>query len=534
VDRSRKLHILHIEDDEVDAELIRQTLLRSDLGCDITLAMSRNDYQQALERGGIDLILSDNRGYDFDGLEVLRTVRRQHPQIPFLFLSGSYEGKDLQRLKDEGAADCVLKSDTEALVPAIQRALDRTAPAAGEIYQRGLERLVKLGQQLPLACELGVAVNLVCRAAREIAGADAAVFLLREGEHCRCVGEDSAGPQWKGQLLPMDDCVNGWSMRHREVAVIEDIHSDPRISKERARGMSMQSMVTVPVRLGDPVGSIACFWKSRHRPSDAEVGLLEALADAASAALENVRRFGVLTQQLEERGRDLEAVNRELESFSYSVSHDLRGPLRSVTGFGKLLAKDYEGKLDEAGKNFLNYVTDGTQRIAALVDALLELSRVSRAKLEKQPVDLSALAEQVVVELRRKDPGRKVEVMVESGMWAEADPRLTRIVLENLLGNAWKFTSKRAEARIEMGRLREGGEEMFYVKDDGDGFEMAYADKLFTPFQRQHRQDEFEGAGVGLASVQRIVMRHGGRIRAEAAEGEGATFYFTLEPASRD
>src|SRR6185503_10523886 len=123
---------------------------------------------------------------------------------------------------------------------------------------------------------------------------------------------------------------------------------------------------------------------------------------------------------------------------------------------------------------------------------------------------------------------------VEPGMWAEADPRLTRIVLENLIGNAWKFTSQRADAHIEVGRLREGGEDMFYVKDDGAGFEMAYADKLFTPFQRQHRQDEFEGAGVGLAAVQRIVMRHGGRVRAEAVEGEGATFYFTLEPPLRD
>jgi light-regulated signal transduction histidine kinase (bacteriophytochrome) len=258
------------------------------------------------------------------------------------------------------------------------------------------------------------------------------------------------------------------------------------------------------------------------------------LADAGATALENVRSHAALERELRESKRDLTMVTKELEAFSYSVSHDLRGPLRSVSGFGKLLAKDYEHRLDDAGKNFLAYVTDGTLRISSLVDALLELSRVARAPLERSEVDLSALAAEVVAELRQRDPSRRCEVSIQPGLRAESDSRLMRVLLENLLGNAWKFTSRRADAHIRFGSTPEAGHDIFYVRDDGAGFEMAYADKLFTPFQRQHRQDEFEGAGVGLATVQRIVMRHGGRVWAEAVEGEGATFFFTLEDGTQD
>ncbi|HEX2667178.1 MAG TPA: ATP-binding protein [Gammaproteobacteria bacterium] len=531
MERPGNLHILHIEDDEVDAELIRQTLLRSGLGCRITLAMSRSAYLDALQKGGVDLILSDNRGYDFDGLEVLRSVRRHHPDIPFLFLSGSFEGKDLKRLKAEGAADCLLKTDLDALAPAIGRALEATPPPAGDHYLRGLERLVAAAQQLPLARDQQALVKLVCGAARALVGADGVTLSLREGEFCHVVGEDSDTPLWQGQRFPLEQTASGWAMLNREIAVIEDIHTDPRVPQAFLRGSVMKSAVVAPIRTGEPVGVIVAYWRSRHRPCDEELKLLQALAELVSASFENLQRQAAAEQQLREKSRDLEAVNKELESFSYSVSHDLRGPLRSVTGFGKLLAKDYDDKLDEAGKTFLAYVTDGTQRIAMLVDALLDLSRVSRFPLKKESLDLSAMAGSVLEGLREKQPKRRCEVRIEPGLQAEADPQLMRIVLENLLGNAWKFTAKRAECRIEFGRTGEGGREAFFVRDNGAGFEMAYADKLFTPFQRQHRQDEFEGAGVGLAAVQRILQRHGGRVWAEAVEGEGASFFFTVADA---
>jgi hypothetical protein len=533
MDMSLKLHILHIEDDPVDAELIRQTLLRSELACAISLAMSRAEYTKALQAGGIDLILSDNRGYDFDGLEVLRTVRRHYPHIPFLFLSGSFEGKDLERLKAEGASDCLLKSETELLVPAIQRALKGIPPGPQDMYLRGLERLLQVTQELPRAQDLDALSAAVCRAARELCGADAAIFVLREAEVCHYVAEDSISPLWKGLRVPVSGCLSGWCMRQREIAVAEDIHADPRVMRSELRGTVMQSEVAIPLPGEEAPGALALFWRSRHRPNADELKLLHGLTQAAAVALENMRRLADLELRFKDRGRDLDAVTRELEAFSYAVSHDLRGPLRSVSGFGKLLANDYEDRLDEAGKNFLAYVTDGTLRISALVDALLELSRASRTPLEKQSVDVSKMAQEVAAAFKQREPERRVEVTIEPGLHAEADPRLLRTALENLLGNAWKFSSRRAEAHIAFGR-DSSEDDAFYVRDDGAGFEMAYSDKLFTPFQRQHRQDEFEGAGVGLAMVQRIVMRHGGRIWAEAVEGEGAAFFFTLAESSRN
>jgi signal transduction histidine kinase len=413
-------------------------------------------------------------------------------------------------------------------VPAIQRALKGSPPGPQDMYLRGLQQLVQVIVDLPRARDLDAISGMVCRAARQLSGADAALFVLREAVVCHCVGEDSISPQWKGLHLPVDGCLSGWCMLHREIAVAEDIHTDPRVMRSELRGTGMQSEVAIPMEGEEPAGALALFWRSRHRPNADELKLLQALTQAAAVAVQNLRRLADLERRFRDRGRDLDAVTRELDAFSYAVSHDLRGPLRSVSGFGKLLAKDYEGCLDEAGKNFLAYVTDGTLRISGLVDALLELSRVSRSPMEKRSVDVSALAQEVVAALRRREPARRAEISIEPGLQAEADPRLLRTALESLLGNAWKFTSRRAEAHIGFGRDR-GGRDAFYVRDDGAGFEMAYSDKLFTPFQRQHRQDEFEGAGVGLAMVQRIVMRHGGRVWAEAVEGEGATFFFTLE-----
>ncbi|ABG03278.1 histidine kinase [Rubrobacter xylanophilus DSM 9941] len=234
-------------------------------------------------------------------------------------------------------------------------------------------------------------------------------------------------------------------------------------------------------------------------------------------------------------GRKLEEANRELEAFSYSVSHDLRAPLRSIEGFSQILLEDYGERLDAEGRDYLNRVRRASQRMALLIDALLGLSRLGRREVRLARVDLSRMAREIVEELRQREPGREVEVRVEDGLEATADPGLVKVALENLLGNAWKFTAREERAVIEFGRAvreREPGRPLscYYVRDNGVGFDMAYAGKLFGPFQRLHTEEEFEGTGVGLATVWRVVRRHGGVIWAEAAEGEGAAFYFTLSP----
>jgi PAS domain S-box-containing protein len=233
--------------------------------------------------------------------------------------------------------------------------------------------------------------------------------------------------------------------------------------------------------------------------------------------------------ELEVANRELEAANRELAAFSYSVSHDLRAPLRGVDGFSQMLLDDYGDQLDAQGKDYLRRVRAGIQRIGQLIDDLLTLSRVTRGEMRRETVDLSALARAVAEELREQDPARKAEFAIADGLVAKGDPELLQTVLENLLGNAWKFTSTHPEAEIEFGALpQQQGQPAYFVRDDGVGFDMAYADKLFGLFQRLHAMDEFSGSGVGLASVLRIIHRHGGRVWAEGAVGQGATFYFTL------
>jgi two-component system NtrC family sensor kinase len=228
---------------------------------------------------------------------------------------------------------------------------------------------------------------------------------------------------------------------------------------------------------------------------------------------------------------ELKSKNTELEAFSYSVSHDLRAPLRSIDGFSKLLLEDHAGKLDARGQDYLLRVRESAQRMGELIDDLLLLSRVGRADIRRDRVDLSGLARSGVEELKRKDPGRQVAVCVEDQLTAEADSGLMRVAFENLLGNAWKFTAKVSKARIEVGAVQQDGGTVFFVRDNGAGFDMSYADKLFSPFQRLHTELEFPGTGIGLATVHRIIERHGGRIRAESAVDQGATFYFTIPPA---
>jgi PAS domain S-box-containing protein len=236
--------------------------------------------------------------------------------------------------------------------------------------------------------------------------------------------------------------------------------------------------------------------------------------------------------ELKRSNVELNAANKELEAFSYSVSHDLRAPLRSIDGFSLALLEDYSDKLDAEGKNHLWRVRAATQRMGALIDDLLNLSRVTRAGMHLENVNLSALAGSIIEELQKTHPARQAEFRLEENLEAKADAHLLRIVLENLLGNAWKFTSKHESALIEFGKTRSNGASAFFVRDDGAGFDQAYADRLFGAFQRLHSANEFPGTGIGLATVQRIVHRHGGRIWAESEPGRGATFYFTLSAAN--
>jgi signal transduction histidine kinase len=252
---------------------------------------------------------------------------------------------------------------------------------------------------------------------------------------------------------------------------------------------------------------------------------LERIIEEQRQAEEQIRK---LNTELENRAVELEAINNELEAFSYSVSHDLRAPLRSIDGFSNALQEDYADVLDERGKGYLQRVCTSTRRMAQLIDDLLGLSRVTRSEMRRETVDLSTLVHTIAADLQQTEPNRSVEWDITDGLTAKGDARLLQIALENLLGNAWKFTGKKEQARITFGATQDSERTVYFIRDNGAGFDSAYADMLFGAFQRLHSASEFPGTGIGLATVQRIVRRHGGQIWAESAVDQGATFYFTL------
>jgi two-component system, NtrC family, sensor kinase len=265
--------------------------------------------------------------------------------------------------------------------------------------------------------------------------------------------------------------------------------------------------------------------RSEHEAAEARAA--RQLAETRAGLVEQLERSN---RELASANRELAVANRELEAFSYSVSHDLRARVRSISAFTRALQEDAGDRLDAAERDHIKRVLTATVQMSELIEALLGLSRISRGHVARTPVDLSAIAVAAIDELRTRDPDRVVEVAVKSGLRASADAKLLRIVCDNLLGNAWKFTSRRAHAHLEVGAVTDQGDQIFFVRDDGAGFDAANATRLFAPFQRLHSDAEFKGTGIGLATVHRIIERHGGRIWAESSAGAGATFYFTLPP----
>lgn len=285
----------------------------------------------------------------------------------------------------------------------------------------------------------------------------------------------------------------------------------------------------IPLRDGREIWVLSTMFPVFSEGVVAEIFCMDVDITELKQANASVRQLNIdLEARVAARTAELARLNKELEAFSYSVSHDLRAPLRSIEGFGRLLEQDCAEQLDATGRDYVSRMCRSARRLAQLIDDLLELTRIDRIEIRPADVDLGALAGEIVEELRHGAPQRRVVVDIAAGLLAKGDPQLLRIALQNLLDNAWKYSARTAEARIEFGCEDSSGERIYHVRDNGAGFDMAYAGKLFAPFQRLHSPHEFEGTGVGLATVFRVIKRHDGRIWAESAPGRGAAFYFTV------
>lgn len=391
--------------------------------------------------------------------------------------------------------------------------------------------LTRTVEQLSTADSLERVTEVVAAAVRTVMGADGATFVLREDDRCFYADEDAIAPLWKGGRFPLEACVSGWAMRHREVVLIPDIYVDDRVPHDAYRPTFVKSLAMAPIRSAAPIGALGAYWTVEHTPSPAQVRLLEVLANSASVALENLELRGAIVRRSTER--DTAAARaQELEAAVHTIAHDLRSPLGAILGYAELLG-DALDPADETARSFAATIGEAGRRMADQIDRMLAIYRITNRPIEPEPVDLSAIGREVVRGLGTQVAQRDLEIHVEDDLHAVADPVLAHLLLENLLGNAVKYTGRTPRALVELahGPGDPGGTTplaAFVVRDNGDGFAPADAERLFRPLTRLHTDDEFPGTGLGLASVARIVELHGGRIRAEGEKSVGAAFHFSL------
>lgn len=504
----KPLKLLIVEDSKIDAALIMDELKTAGLALISRRVETPEEYRKALEDENWDVICSDYHMPRFTALAALKILQESGLGIPFIIVSGSIGEELAVQALHKGANDYLMKDNLARLASAVEREVKE---ARERQARKQIEELLKETENSYRRLVEGVKDYGIFMVGNQgnILSWNAGAQHIMEYQADEIIGKPFTC------FFTPEDIEKGKPQKELDVARTQGRYESEGELVRKSGSRFISHNVVTPV----------------YNDAGALTGYSKILRNVTKQK-QTEERIRQLTEELEQRVRErtnqLELVNKELESFTHSVSHDLRAPLRNLAKLSQILLSRHHERLDEESRQYLIYILESSQQALQLAGALLDLSRVTSAPLEKGPVDLSQVAEEIAKGLQEDEPQRQVEWKISKDLSGYGDPILIKIALQNMLENAWKFTSQTPKAVIEFSSKQENRQTVFYVRDNGVGFDPEYADKLFKPFQRLHSADEFYGTGVGLATVQRIIHRHGGHVWAEGAVTQGATFYFTL------
>ena len=533
------VRILCVDDNEGEFQLIERNLKRSDKDLHVKWVQSGSEALDELQRSKYDCILADFVMPGMDGLELLRALRGSSNDTPFIFLTahGSEElaaktmrlGADDYFTKDVGT---LYHDNLASRIKSLAKLHELQSNGRGKEIDESVEssrQLIKVLQDHK--AELELQNQQLRRAQQQLEAARdkytdlfdfAPIGYYMIGSNGLIREVNLAG----AVLLGLDrNTVEGCFFTNYISREYQEAFEEHRRSVLESK---KKQVCEIELVKANGAHFPALLESNVVQSNDGEYVQFRTAISDITKRKQAEAELKASHARLEEQTRLLTDTGRELETFAYTVSHDLKAPLRRISSWIEILIDGHSDGLNDKGREYLSKLDENSREMCRLVDVLLNFSRLLRTEIKRESVDISKIARIVAAELRSDQPDRKSEFMIAEGLTDEADRKLVQVVIENLIGNAWKYTSREPKALIEFGQVTRNGQPAYFVRDNGVGFNPAYADRLFIAFQRLHENDEFEGLGIGLATVQRIVHRHGGRVWAEGEEGAGATFYFTL------
>jgi K+-sensing histidine kinase KdpD len=533
--------ILIVDDDVASLEALCNTL--QDQGYEAVGCTSGEAALSVLRQSSVDLLLTDLQMPGMDGTTLLAESLKVDPQLVGVLMTGMGTIETAVKAMKAGALDYVLKPiKFSVLLPVVERALEVRRLRRENMELRDTVAIHRMSEALAQTLEPAILLERIAETALAQFGADETSILLPDQDKLTLRVAAVRGSQPRttvGTQRMFGEGMAGWVAAHGAPLVFDGAAADSAMAQPQPDS-GFSSALTLPlISRGSLIAVLnVSFAGTGHTFSAGQLRILGIFTAAAAASIEaaqmheSLRQFAAtLERRVAERTVQLDAANRNLESFSYSVSHDLRQPLITLNGFMTLLRKKHGAAMDDQAQGYLTRMFTASGRMSQLIDDLLHLAKITRTDMQCETTDLAIVAGEIGITLQSNHPGRQIEFEVTTA-FVYCDPRLVRIALENLLGNAWKFTGKREQARIEFGVSQIGSEQVCFVRDNGAGFDVTRASNLFGAFQRLHHEEDFPGTGIGLATVHRIVQLHGGRIWAEAKPDQGATFFFTLAPAA--